>query len=405
MWLTGFDVPSLYTIYVDKPMRDHGLLQAIARVNRVFRDKPGGLVVDYIGIGDDLKASLAAYSAEDVEDAAIPLGVAIARLREKHEVVAELFHGIDFRGRGALSGVERANLLQKAFATVTTDEETKKRFLREYGLFARLFKLLRANAAAIEIADDEEFFRKIAGAVMKISPPVGQVSPEAEQAVRQFVSEGLSAGEVIDVFELAGEERPEISILSDEFLDRVTRGLSEPVVGVTLLKRILTDEIRVRSRSNQMQAKLFSDQLHEVLARYEARQITSGEVIERLVELAKKMRDARRRNEALGLTVEETAFYDAVAGASEDLTADPKLAEIARALVKGIKEDLTVDWADHEATEAAIRAKIKRLLRRVGYSAPSGGGRPPEQVVEDILEQARVLYRYWPDVFSVEGLA
>lgn len=403
MWLTGFDVPSLYTIYVDKPMRDHGLLQAIARVNRVFRDKPGGLVVDYIGIGDDLKASLAAYSAKDVEDVAIPLAVAVARLREKHEVVVEFFHGIDFRGRGALPATHRANQFARAVAAVIADEGTKRRFLEDYGLFARLFRLLRANPAAIEVAQDEEFFRKVAGAVTKIAPPVGQVSPEAEQAVSQFVSEGLAAGDVIDVFELAGANRPEISILSDEFLDRVTTGLTEPVVGVALLKRILTDEIRVRSRSNQMQAKLFGEQLHEVLQRYEARLLTSSEVIERLVELAKKMREARRRNEALGLTVEETAFYDAVAGASDDWTADPTLAEIARALVKGIKEDLTVDWADHEATEAAIRAKIKRLLRRLGYRPPAGGGGPmPERVVDQILEQARVLYRRWPDTVVTE---
>ncbi len=405
MWLTGFDVPSLYTIYVDKPMRDHGLLQAIARVNRVFRDKPGGLVVDYIGIGDDLKASLAAYSAKDVQDVAIPLSVTIARLREKREVVAEFFHGVAFRGRGALSASERANQFASAVAAVIAEEDLKKRFLKEYGLFRRLFRLLRANQAAVEIAEDEEFFRKVAGAVTKIAPPVGQVSPEAEQAVRQFVSDGLAAGEVIDVFELAGDARPEISILSDEFLDRVTRGLAEPVVVVALLKRILSDEIRVRRRSNQMQAKLFGDRLHEVLQRYEARQITSGEVIERLVELAKEMRDARRRNEALGLTIEETAFYDAVAGSSDDWAADPKLAEVARALVTGIKEDLTVDWADHEATEAAIRAKIKRLLRRLGYTPPSGGGgRQPDRVVDDILEQARVLYRWWPETIPGELL-
>jgi type I restriction enzyme R subunit len=405
MWLTGFDVPSLYTIYVDKPMRDHGLLQAIARVNRVFRDKVGGLVVDYIGIGDDLKASLAAYSKRDVEEVAIPLSIAVKRLREKHEIVAQFFHGIDFRRRGPLSAGERANQFARAVAAVITEEETKTRFLKEYGLFRRLFRLLRANPVAVEVADDEEFFRKVAGAVTKVAPPVGQVSPEAEQAVRQFVSEGLAAGEVIDVFELAGEERPEVSILSDEFLDRVSEGLAEPVVVVALLKRILSDEIRVRRRSNQMQAKLFSDRLHEVLQRYEARQITSGEVIERLVDLAKKMREARRRNEALGLTVEETAFYDAIAGSSEDWAADPQLAEIARALVRGIKEDLTVDWADHESTEAAIRAKIKRLLRRLGYKAPSGGsGRMPDRLVDDILEQARVLYRMWPETFPSELL-
>ena len=398
MWLTGFDVPSLYTIYVDKPMRDHGLLQAIARVNRVFRDKPGGLVVDYIGIGDDLKASLVAYSRKDVEHVAIPVAVAISRLREKHEVVAEFFHGIDFRARHTLSPGQRANQFAQALGTVIEDEDKKRRYLEEYGRFARLFKLLRANQAAIELADDEEFFRKIAGAIVKIAPPVGQVSPDAEQAVKQFVSEGLSAGDVIDVFELAGETRPELSILSDEFLDKLAKGLSQPALGVEILKKILSDEIRVRSRTNRMQAKLFSDQLRAVLERYEARQITSGEVIERLIELAKKVRDARRRHDALHLSVEEVAFYDALAGGSEDWTADPNLAEIAQALVRGIKDDLSVDWADHEATEAAIRVKIKRLLRRYKFEAPAGGGHSVDRVVDVLLDQARELYRFWPEV-------
>src|SRR5439155_13391274 len=361
MWLTGFDVPSLYTVYVDKPMRDHGLLQAIARVNRVFRDKPGGLVVDYIGIGDDLRASLAAYSAKDVKDVAIPVAVAVRRLREKHEVLAEFFHGVDFRARDSLSAGERANQFAQALAAVIAHDETKLRYLKEYGLFARLFKLLRANPAAIEPAADEEFFRKIAGAIVKIAPPHGQVSREAEQAVKQFVSEGLTAGEVIDVFELGGDARPELSILSDEFLDKVAKGLSQPELRVAILKKILTDEIRVRERTNRMQAKLFGDRLRDALARYDAKQLSSGEIINRLVELAREIRDARRRNEALGLSVEEVAFYDALAGRSEDWTADTKLAEIARALVRGIKEDLSVDWADHESTEAAIRVKIKRL--------------------------------------------
>jgi type I restriction enzyme, R subunit len=401
MWLTGFDVPSLYTIYIDKPMRDHGLLQAIARVNRVFRDKPGGLVVDYIGIGDDLKDSLAAYSAKDVDDVAIPVGVAVARLREKHEVVAEFFHGIDFRSRQMLTPGDRANQFAQAVEAVIGDEDEKRRFLTEYGLFARLYKLLRATEAAIALADDEEFFRKIAGAVVKIAPPTGQVSPEAEQAVKQFVSEGLSAGEVLDVFELAGEERPEMSILSDEFLDKITKGINRPALGVQILKKILSDEIRVRGRSNTVQAKLFGDELAEVLQRYDARQITSAEVIERLVELARKMRDARKRHEALGLSREEVAFYDALSAGSDDWTADPRLAEIAQALVRGVRDDLSVDWTSHESTEAAIRLKIKRLLRRYKFAAPIAGGRGSGRSLDDIaavvLEQARILYRYWPE--------
>ena len=219
--------------------------------------------------------------------------------------------------------------------------------------------------------------------------------------MRQFVSEGLAAGEVIDVFNLAGEDRPEVSILSDEFLDQVTKGLADqPVVGIALLKKILTDEIRSRQRTNRMQAKLFADELHEALARVEARQLTSADIISRLVELARAMREVRHRNEALGLSVEEAAFYDALAGTSEDWTADPQLAEIAKALVSGIKSDLSIDWADHESTEAAIRAKIKRLLRRFNYEPPrtrGGAGPRPVDIADRILDQARQLYRYWPD--------
>jgi type I restriction enzyme, R subunit len=403
MWLTGFDVPSLYTLYVDKPMRDHGLLQAIGRVNRVFRDKAGGLVVDYIGIGEDLKASLAAYTDRDVEDIAIPIGVAVRRLAEKLEVVAEFFHGIDFRARHTLSPTDRATQFAQAVAKVIADEETKKRYLAEYGLFARTYKLLRANPAGLAVASDEEFFRKVAGAIVKIAPPAGHVSRETEQAVKQFVSEGLTAGEIVDVFDLTGEIRPEISVLSDEFLDKITRGLAEPVVGVELLKKILSDEIRVREQTNQMQAKLFSDRLHEALASYESRQLTSAQVIERLVELAREMREARHRHEALGLTPEEVAFYDALAGSSEHWVADPMTADVARALVRSIREDLSVDWADHESTEAAIRTKIKHLLRRYGFTAPAGGAGPAKTALADlILDQARHLYRYWPETLQLD---
>ena len=252
----------------------------------------------------------------------------------------------------------------------------------------------------------ELFFRKVAGAVVKIAPPTGQVSPEAEQAVKQFVSEGLSAGEVLDVFELAGEARPELSILSDEFLDKLTTGINQPTLGVQILKKILSDEIRVRGRSNVVQAKLFSDELDDVLRRYEARQITSAEVIERLVELARKMREARKRHEALGLSPEEVAFYDALSGGSDDWTADPHLAEIAQALVRAVREDLSVDWTSHESTEAAIRLKIKHLLRRYKFETPIGGGRSParklDQVADLILEQARAIYRYWPEALVSE---
>jgi len=403
MWLTGFDVPPLHTIYIDKPMRDHGLLQAITRVNRVFRDKPGGLVVDYIGIGEDLRASLSAYSADVVEEAMVRLEDAIVKLREKHDVVKEFFHGLDYARRHEMTPAQQATLFAIAYDRVVEFEPERKRYLQECGLLARWFKLVNPNQAAIELRDDVDFFVGLARAITKRPDLAREPSDAAKQAVEQFFSEGLAAGEVIDVFELAGEDRPEISILSDEFLDRLRRDGEHPHMRVDILKKLLNEEIRVRERRNNLQAKLFGDAMNDVLARYELRQLTSAEVIDRLVELAKALREARRRHEALGLTVEEAAFYDAVAGGTEDVEADPEIAAIAKDLVKSIRSDLTVDWADHESTEALIRAKIKRLLRRHQFAASGvGGGKPLESVADLVLEQARTLYRYWPDTFSSE---
>jgi type I restriction enzyme R subunit len=399
MWLTGFDVPALHTLYVDKPMRDHGLLQAIARVNRVFRGKPGGLVVDYIGIGDDLRASLQAYTEDVVEEAMIPLSEAVKKLEEKHELVGEFFSGTDFRRRHEMTPAQRATLLVNAHAAVVVDEETKRRFVKEHALFARWLALVRPHAAALELQDDAEFFAAVAHSVQKYTPIDEQASKEAEQVVRQFFSEGLAAGEVVDIFEIAGKDRPEVSILSDEFLESVEAKLGKPELGIEVLKKLLRDEIRLRQQSNNMQAKLFGEALGDVLARYERRQLTSAEVMERLIELAKEMRAARRRHEALDLTVEEAAFYDALAGRADDWDADPQIAEIARALVASIKADLSVDWASHDATEAAIRVKIKRLLRRYRFRASeNGGGRPFDRLAENVLEQARTLYRAWPEI-------
>jgi len=384
-------------------MRDHGLLQAITRVNRVFRDKPGGLVVDYIGIGEDLRASLSAYSADVAEEAMVTLDDAIAKLREKHDVVKEFFHGIDYQRRHEMSAAKQATLFAIAYDRVVEYEPERKRYLAECGLLVRWFKLVNPNQAAIEMAGDVEFFSGVALAITKRPDRVGEPSDAARQAVKQFFAEGLAAGEVLDVFTLAGDERPEISILSDEFLDRLQRDGEHPHMRIDILKRLLDEEIRVRERSNNMQARLFGDAMQDVLARYELRQLTSAEVIERLVELAKQMREARRRHENLGLTVEEAAFYDAVAGRTDDWEPDPEIATIARDLVASIKADLSIDWADREATEAAMRVKIKRLLRRHQFSRKGhGGGKRLDEVADLILEQARTLYRYWPDTFYSE---
>jgi type I restriction enzyme R subunit len=407
MWLTGFDVPPLHTMYIDKPMRDHGLLQAIARVNRVFRDKPGGLVVDYIGIGEDLRKALPRYAAKDVEDAMVPVRQVTAKLREKHEVLCEFFHGLQWRDRDRLSVTARATLLAKAHAKVVEDEEQTKRFLVEQSAFARFVALVNPDPIVEEFLADAEFFAEVAASVRKYTPPEGEASEAARQAVKQVFSDGLAAGEVVDVLGLSGDQRPEVSILSDEFLDDLQETMAEPPLAVAFLKKLLDDQIRSRGRRNRMQAKLFGEELNAALARYRNRQISGAEVVKALVDLAKKVRDARLRHEELGLSEEEAAFYDALLGSAADLTVDPRIAEIARDLVKGIRADLSVDWTSHESREALIRRKIKRLLRKHDYrpsepravgGAPGGGRMTLERATQLILDQARVLYYRWPDL-------
>lgn len=402
MWLTGFDAPVLHTLYIDKPMRDHGLLQAIARVNRVFEDKPGGLVVDYIGIGEDLRASLRAYDDADLDDPVIPAWKAVAGLGEKYEVICAMLHPAGYR-QGELSLVTDPNrLFLDCYNHVLANDERVREFLDAQTQLASWYALARTQPAVIELRDEIGFFNKLAAEVRKITTPDAQASPAAEQAVRQFMSEGLAAGEIVDVLAVADQDHPEISVLSDEFLDSIATKTDHPNVQIRLLEKLLKGEVRSRSRTNKMQAKLFAEQIEAVLRRYELRQVSSAEVVERLVEIAKILREARRRHEQLGLSVEEAAFYDALAGGGADGAPDPQLATIASELVRSIRADLTVDWADRESTEAKIRTKIKRLLRKHGYEPPtmaSGGGADAiGHYTQLVLDQAKELYRYWPDV-------
>jgi type I restriction enzyme R subunit len=412
MWLVGFDAPILHTIYIDKPMKDHGLLQAIARVNRVFRDKPGGLVVDYIGIGEDLRKSLSAYDPEDIGEVLVPLDLAIKRLTEKHDVVSTFFHGLPWQTWTTLGPTDQATLVANAHNQVVADDDTAKRFLKEQALFARWYALVNPHSPAREMVDDAKFFGQIAGAVHKYTPLEAQASPKAEQAVKQFFSEGLAAGEIVDVLGLAGEERPEISVLSDEFLDTIEKRIPQENLRLALMRKLLNDEVRVRSRRNPMQAALFSDRIEGVLARYRARQITSEEVIKALVELAKEMREARRRHEQLGLSEEEAAFYDALAGSIEEGVVDTELAKIAHEVVAAIRSRLEeggIDWTSRESMQAEMRRTIKRVLRRNHYQPPEplpngrvGPHRPMslDDLTNLILDQARVLYAFWPEVFA-----
>jgi type I restriction enzyme R subunit len=387
-------------------MRDHGLLQAIARVNRVFRDKPGGLVVDYIGIGEDLRASLRAYDESELDDPVIPAAKAVAGLWQQYEVLCAMLYPVGYRQGELQSAADPAQLFLDAYNHLLGSDERVTEFLDAQTALASWYALARTQQAAIELRDEVGFFNKLASELRKITMADAQASPAAEQAVRQFMSEGLAAGDIVDVLAIADHDRPEISVLSDEFLDSITSKTEHPNIQIRLLEKLLKGEVRSRARANQTQAKLFGEQIEAVLHRYELRQLSSAEVIQRLVEIAKSLRDARHRHEELGLSVEEAAFYDALAGGATDEPADPKLAAIAAELVKSIRADLSVDWADRESSEAAIRRKIKHLLRKHKYRSvpaptPAGGGGDAHDLnyyAQVVLEQAKALYRYWPDV-------
>jgi type I restriction enzyme R subunit len=410
MWLTGFDAPVLATLYVDKPMHDHGLLQAIARVNRVFRNKPGGLVVDYIGIGEDLRSSLQAYDEREVEDPVIPAAQAVARLWEKYEVIGGMLHGAGYRPGELYLVQDQSVLFLTAYNFLLATDERSQAFLDAQVSLSKWYALARTQQAVLELRDEIGFFNRLAAEVRKITSPTTQASQEAEQAVRQFMSEGLGAGEIVDVLGLADRDRPEISVLSDEFLDSITTKTGHENLQRKLLQKLLDDEVKARRRTNHLQAKRFSEEIEAVLLRYEQRQLTSQQVVEELVLIAKRLRDAGHRHEELGLTEEEAAFYDALAGGVEHLSADPELVGIAHDLVQSIRRDLSVDWTDRESSEAKVRTKVKRLLRRhrqnlqipqpvaVGGGDGGSGADPINYFTQLVMEQAKSLYRYWPEV-------
>ncbi|MCL6546931.1 MAG: type I restriction endonuclease subunit R, partial [Bryobacteraceae bacterium] len=309
MWLTGFDAPSLHTMYLDKPMRAHGLMQAIARVNRVFRDKPGGLVVDYLGLAHELKQALATYTASGgTGRTAIDQDEAVAVMLEKYEVCCGLFHGFDWSKWTAGSAEERLRLLPAAQEHILAQEDGKDRLLRAVRELSQAFALAVPHAEALRIRDDVAFFQAVGSVLAKRAP--GEVKPEEEldHAVRQIVSRAVAPEGVVDIFAAAGLKKPDISILSEEFLAEV-RGMPQRNLAVELLQKLLHGEIKTRRRKNIVQARSFAEMLEQAIRRYQNRAIEAAQVIEELIQLAREMREADRRGEQLGLTEEEMAFY------------------------------------------------------------------------------------------------
>lgn len=392
MWLTGFDAPSLSTLYIDKPMRGHGLVQAIARVNRVFKDKPGGLVVDYLGLAHELKQALATYTESggtgrmelDKEEA-------VAVMLEKHEICINFFHGFDWSKWTTGTATERLGLLPAAQEHILAQENGKERYLSAVRELSPAFALAVPHEAAIRIRDDVAFCQAVQAVLAKRAPGDARPEDDLEHAVRQIISRAIASEGVIDIFTAAGLAKPEISVLSEEFLAEV-RGMPQRNLAVELLEKLLKGELRGRSRKNVVQARSFAELLEKTIRRYQNRAIEAAQVIEELIGLAREMREASARGESLGLTDDELAFYDALEtnDSAVKVLGEPTLRMIAQELVKTVRANVGIDWCLRENVRAQLRVYVKRILRKYGY--------PPdkqERATQLVLEQAEVLSEGW----------
>jgi type I restriction enzyme R subunit len=392
MWLTGFDAPSLHTMYVDKPMRGHGLMQAIARVNRVFKDKPGGLVVDYLGLAEELKQAMATYTESGgTGRTALDQAEAVALMLEKYEVCRGLFHRFDWSRWTKGNPQERLSVLPAAQEHVLAQEDGKNRLLRAVTELSQAFALAVPHDEALQIRDEVGFFQAVRAVLAKNAPGERKTDEELDHAIRQIISKAVVSGEVVDIFAAAGLKKPDLSILSDEFLAEV-RGLPQRNLAVELLQKLLKGEIKARSKRNVVLARSFAGLLEQTVRKYQNRAIETAQVIEELIGLAKDLRQAEQRGEQLGLSEDELAFYDALEtnDSAVKVLGEPTLVAIARELVATVRKNVTIDWTVRENVRAQLRVLVKRILRKHGY--------PPdkqEKATQTVLEQAEVLSAEW----------
>ncbi|MCJ7484050.1 MAG: type I restriction endonuclease subunit R [Thermodesulfovibrionales bacterium] len=392
MWLTGFDAPSLHTMYVDKPMRGHGLMQAIARVNRVFKDKPGGLVVDYLGLAEELKQALATYTESGgTGQTAIDQAEAVAIMLTKYEICLGLFHGFNWTSWITGTPQERLSLLPAAQEHILGQEDGKNRLLRAVTELSQAFALSVPHEEAMRIRDDVGFFQAVRSVLAKATPGERRSDDELDHAIRQIISQAMVSDEVVDIFAAAGLKKPDISILSDEFLTEV-RGMPQRNLAVELLRKLLSGEVKTRMKRNVVQARSFAELLEQTVRRYQNRAIEAAQVIEELIALAKEIREAGARGESLGLSEDELAFYDAleVNDSAVKVLGDALLKKIAKELVATVRKNVTIDWTIRENVRAHLRVVVKRILRKHGY--------PPdkqENATQTVLEQAEVLSEQW----------
>lgn len=389
MWLTGFDAPCLHTMYVDKPMRGHNLMQAIARVNRVFKDKPGGLIVDYIGIASDLKTALATYTASGGKGApTLDQKEAVATMLEKYEIVEQMFDGFSYKKFFEVNTHQKLTLILEAQEHILGLEDGKNRFTKQVGLLSQAFALSVPHQKAMSIKDEVGFFQAVKARLVKFEPTgSGKSDAEIETAIRQIVDKAVVSEGIVDVFDAAGIKRPDISILSDDFLEEI-RHMEHKNLSLELLKKILNDEIRTRTRKNLIQSKKLSEMLEGAIKKYQNNLLTTAQVIEELIKIAKDIRESDKRGQELNLGEDELAFYDALANneSAKNVLGDKQLATIALEVFKSVRGNATIDWTLKESVRARLRRDVKRILNKYGY--------PPDMqllATENILKQAELM--------------
>ena len=394
MWLTGFDAPSTHTMYVDKPMSGHNLMQAIARVNRVYKDKPGGLVVDYIGLQNELKQALNDYTESGGQGStSLDKDRAVEVMQREHEICCQLLHGFNWSAFFKGETKVQLQIILEAMEIVLEQMDGKKRLLDHVLAFSKGHALSVPRKEALALNEDLIFFQHLKGVISKndVNPTPDKSRADIDLAIRQLVSEAVASDEVIDIFDVAGLDKPEISILSDDFMNEI-KNMKHKNVAVELLRRLLNGEIKSRAKNNLAQSRSFAEMLERSIRKYQNRAIEAAQVIEELIALAKEMEAARKRGEELGLDSNELAFYDALAQSqsAKEVMGDQQLCVIAQELLITIKSNVTIDWTIKESARANIRRLVKRILKKFGY--------PPDQqdeAVKFLLQQAEVMAGAW----------
>jgi type I restriction enzyme R subunit len=392
MWLTGFDVPCLHTMYIDKPMKGHTLMQAIARVNRVFKDKPGGLVVDYIGIGTSLKKALSFYSNSggkgtptETQEKAVEI------LLEKLEVVRQMYHEFDYQKYFSAPTNKKLSTILQAEEHILGLDDGKARYIKEVTLLGRANALATPHPKTREHAEEIAFFQAVKARLVKFELGEGGGRSGWDTTIKQIIDEAISSEEVVDIFEAAGMERPEISILSEEFLEEV-KNMKHKNLALELLKKLLNDEIKQRGKTNYVASKSLMQMLEDAIKKYQNNLLTTAQIIEELIRIAKEINAADRRGETLGLSTDEIAFYDAlgVNDSAVQVLGDETLREIARELADKVRKNATIDWTVKESVRSRLMVLVRRTLNKYGY--------PPDkqkQAIETVMKQAEVLADLW----------